>query len=416
MNIKKAGVVLYTMLSTIKVNLIGQLWLNEVLVLAAAPFTFKPGDLKTYPYLKKILAALVMLLVFQVITDLLVVHSTPQDYLRGWAGTIIAMVSFVVLFKMLNETDAILLFLFMTMIKNIIYTDDIVDSEMSFFKFKIVPIITSALYLVLYYLYKKGEMKLVMTMLIGCSVLCIAFDSRSTGVIFFLGATIIYFMNNKVQISRQKIIVFAVLAAIIFQVCYIFYVKSVLNNEIGGEHAHTQISRLSNPYNPLELLMTGRAETFAAGAAIADKPLFGHGSWAKDESLKYYMILLMYHDEELNIQAARETNHLVPSHSVLMGAWVNWGLGGFIAVTYLFLVLMKMGFYIIRNGQELALYPVLVLMTLGLIWTFLFSPFQQLRLLIPGISAIILNTYYGLLEEAEAEAEEEQAHYELQMQ
>ncbi|RPE08447.1 hypothetical protein EGT74_15475 [Chitinophaga lutea] len=413
MNIKKAGVVLYTMLSTIKVNLIGQLWLNELLVLASAPFAFKPDDLKAYPYLKKILAALVVLLLFQVVTDLLIVHNSPQNYLRGWAGTIIAMLSFIVLFKMLNETQAILLFLFMTMIKNIIYTDDIVDSDMSFFKFKIVPIITMALYLVLYYLYKKGETKLMMMVLIGCSLLCFAFDSRSTGVIFFLGATIIHFMNNRVQISRQKIIVFAVLAAIIFQVGYMFYVKSVLNHEIGGEHSHTQISRLANPYNPLELLMTGRAETFAAGTAIMDQPLFGHGSWAQDKTLKYYMILLMYHDEDMNFQAAKETEHLVPSHSVLLGAWVNWGLGGFIAVLYLFLVLMKMGFYIIRNGQELALYPVLVLMTIGLIWIFLFSPFQQLRLYIPGISAILLNSYYGLVAET---AEEEDEHYELQMQ
>ncbi len=53
MNIKKAGVFLYTMLSTIKVNLVGQLWLSELLVILAAPFTYRPEDLKTYPYLKR---------------------------------------------------------------------------------------------------------------------------------------------------------------------------------------------------------------------------------------------------------------------------------------------------------------------------------------------------------------------------
>lgn len=403
MNIKKAGVFLYTMLSTVKVNLVGQLWLSEMLVILAAPFTYRPDDLKTYPYLKKILVALFVLLFFQMVTDLLIVGNTPQNYLRGWAATIIAILSFIVLFKTLNDTSTILFFLFMTMIKNIIYTDDIVDSDMSYFKFKIAPILTMAVYLALYQLYRRGELKMALTVLIGASLLCFAFDSRSTGVIFFIGAVITYFMNNNVQISRQKIIFFAVLFAVLFQVAYTFYVRSVLNGEIGGEHSRTQIERLANPYNPLELLMTGRAETFAAGAAIADKPLFGHGSWAEDKSLKYHMILLMYHDAELNTERVKSRTILVPSHSVLMGAWVNWGLGGFLAVLYLFWLIVKMGLYIIRNGQDLALYPVLVLIFIGLIWTFLFSPFQHLRLYIPGLAAIIMNNYYALVSEQEEE-------------
>lgn len=398
MNLKKTGVFLYTMLSTLKVSLVGQLWLNELMVILTTPFTYKPSDLKEYPYLKKMLAALLLLLVFQVITDLLVVHSTPQNYLRGWAGTIIAMLSFIFLFKTLNEPSTILFFIFMTMIKNIIYTDDVVDSDMSYFKFKIAPILTNAMYLLVYYLYQRGEQKLALSSMIAFSLVCFAMDSRSTGVIFFIGAAIIYFMNSDVSISRQKIILFSVIAAILFQICYFFYVRAVLDGEIGGEHSREQLQRLDNPYNPLGLLMTGRAETFAAGAAIADKPYFGHGSWAPDHTLKYYVILLAYHDEDMNLQNAKEIDHLVPSHSVLMGAWVNWGIGGFLATCYLFWLLMKMGFYIIRNGQELALYPVLVLMTIGLIWTFLFSPFQHLRLYIPGIAAILLTSYYELTE------------------
>jgi hypothetical protein len=332
------------------------------------------------------------------------VHSTPQNYLRGWAGTIIAMISLVVLFKTLNETSTILFYIFMIMIKYIIYTDDIVDSDMSYFKFKIAPILTYGMYLVLYYFYRRGEMKLVMLVLMGCSLLCFAMDSRSTGVIFFISAGIIYFLNNNIVISRQKIILFSVVAVILFQVSYSFYVRAVLNNEIGGEHSRTQMQRLSNPYNPFELLVTGRAETFAAGAAIADKPFFGHGSWAEDKSLKYYMILLMYHDEEMNMQKAKTIDQfLVPSPSILMGAWVNWGVGGFIAVLYLFFLLLRMGFYIIRNGQELALYPVLVLMTIGLIWTFLFSPFQHLRLNVPAIAALLLASYYQLVSDERPE-------------
>lgn len=403
---KKIGVILYTILSTIDVNVVGQLRLNEVVVLLAAPFIFRQTDLREYPYLKKALAALFMLLVFQIITDVLVVHATPQNFMRGWAATIISMLSIVFLFKTLNDQSTILLFIGMTILRNIIYTDEIVDSDMSYFKFKIAPILSYTVYLIIFWLYARNELKLVMAVMIGYSLLCFASDTRSTGVIFFLSAVIIYFMNTKAYISRRRIAMFSILAAVLFQVCYVFYVNAVMNNEIGGEHSRAQLARLDNPYNPLGLLMTGRAETFAAATAITDAPLFGHGSWAIDKTLKYYMILLSFHDEDMNVLKAYEKDRLIPSHSVLMGAWVNAGVGGFVSVVCLFLFLMRMGFYIVRNGQELQLYPVLVLMVIGLIWTFLFSPIQHLRFNIPAIAAIVMTTYYELVGSASQQQEE----------
>lgn len=403
---KKIGVLLYTLLSTIDVNVVGQLRLNEVVVLLAAPFVFRQTDLKEYPYLKKALAALLMLLVFQIITDVLVVGASPQNFMRGWAATIISMLSIVFLFKTLNDQSTILLFIGLTILRNIIYTDEIVDSDMSYFKFKIAPILSYTVYLIIFWLYARNELKLVMTVMIAYSLLCFASDTRSTGVIFFLSAVIIWFMNTKATISGRRIAFFAIIFAAFFQVAYVFYVNAVMNDEIGGEHSKAQIARLDNPYNPLGLLMTGRAETFAAATAIADAPLFGHGSWAVDKTLKYYMILLAYHDEDMNVMKAYEKDRLIPSHSVVMGAWVNAGLGGFIAVVCLFFFLMKMGFYIVRNGQELQLYPVLVLMVIGLIWTFLFSPIQHLRFNIPAIAAIVMTTYYELTGSVSQQTEE----------
>lgn len=403
---KKVGVFLYTMLSTINANVIGQLRMNEIVVLLSAPFVFRRSDLHEYPYLKKVLLALLALLMFQVITDVFVVHTTAQNFMRGWAATIISMLSFIFLFKTLNDQSTILFFIGMTIIRNIIYTDDIVDSDMSYFKFKIAPILSYSVYLIVFWLYARNELKMALAVMIGYSLLCFASDTRSTGVIFFLSAIIIWFMNTKSSISGRRIAMFSIVFAALFQLCYVFYVNAVLNNEIGGEHSRAQLQRLDNPYNPLGLLMTGRAETFAAATAITDAPLFGHGSWAVDKTLKYYMILLSFHDEDMNVTKAYEKDRLIPSHSVLMGAWVNAGLGGFLAVCCLFWFLLQMGFYIIRNGQELQLYPVLVLMTVGLIWTFLFSPIQHLRFNIPAIAAIIMTSYYELAGNTSAQAEE----------
>lgn len=394
----KIKISLYALLSTVNVNLIGSMRLSEILLLGLAPTAIRKDDLSRYPYLKKIILSLALLLFFQVLTDM-VVGTSQQNYLRGWASIIMSMLSFMVLFKLFNSYESIMIYIFMIMVKNIFYTDDIVTSDMSYFKFKMVPILSSAVYLLSAYFYRRGNIKAVMGVLFGYSITCVSFDSRSTAVVFFLSAIIIYFFNTGLKLTKAKITVFAVIALVIFQVAYIFYVDAVKAGEFGGDHARAQIERLDNPYNPFELLMTGRGETFAAATAISDAPVFGHGSWAKDHTLKYYQILLMFHDEDFNVEKAYSKEQLIPSHSILMGAWINCGIGGFLSVLLVFFFLMKMGFYLVRNGQSLALYPVIVLMTIGLIWTFAFSPFQHLRFSVPATGAIIMSAYYDFIHE-----------------
>lgn len=399
-------IALYTLLSGVNLSLVGQLKLNEIMVLLSAPFVFDIRDFKVFPLFRKIIMALTLLFIFQVITDLFVVKSSAENFMRGWAAIIMSILSFLFLFKTLKDDKVIFFFLCMTLIKNIIWTDENADTDMSYFKFKMVPILSYGVYILSFLLYRNGKWKAVLALLLAYSLLCFARDSRSTGMVFFLGAIIIFCFNSGMYLTRDRLLVFGISGLLLFQFAYVCYVNAVLNHEIGGEHASEQIDRLDNPYNPLELLMTGRGETFAALAAISDAPLFGHGSWAKDDNLKYYRILLLYQNEEMNEQLAASTEHLIPSHSILLGAWVNCGLGGFIAVLLVFILLLRMGFYLVGNAADTALYPVLVLMTIGVIWTFLFSPVQQLRFNIPAIGAILLRAYYECISENdEASAE-----------
>lgn len=411
--IKKIKAAFYALGSGVNINLVGQFKANEILVLLLFPFSMQKNDMKNYPLLRKIVYALLMLLLFQLITDLVVVHNSPQNFLRGSASIIMPILSFIVVFKMFQDEEAIVLYIFFTVIKNIVFTDDIVDSDMSYFKFKIAPILSNIVYLLVYYFYKKGNMKMLLGTIFVYCVICLANDTRSSAVSLLIAAVLIYFYNN-VNVTRQKIIVFAVAGALFFECAYAFYVKSVLNHELGGSHSIEQLQRLDNPYNPFELLITGRGETYVAMTAISDNPWFGHGSWAVDKNLKYYKMLLAVHDEDLNIDKATQKDQLVPSHSILLGAWVNYGVGGFIAVFLVFCYLMRAGFYVIAHGQSLALYPIMVIMTVGLIWMFCFSPFQHLRYSAPAWGAMILSAYYHLIymdddeEEQGAEEEEEE--------
>jgi O-antigen ligase len=247
-------------------------------------------------------------------------------------------------------------------------------------------------------------------MAVAC-LFCFAHDARSSGMLFFVGAGIIWIMGRGIRITRQKLFAILIVGAVVFETAYVFYVNAVLSNEIGGGHSSAQLKRLDNPYNPFELLMTGRGETFAAITAISDKPLFGHGSWAKDKDLKYYKIVLSYQDEEaFDLKKADSVDRYIPSHSILMGGWISCGLGGFIAVFLIFWYLCKMGFTLVLKGQDLPLYPLYVMLTITMVWTFLFSPFQHLRFTIPVVGCILMNGYYDWLygpntDEAEEDGE-----------
>jgi len=407
--IKRIKSSLYALGSGVNINLVGQFKVSEILVLLLFPFSIQKNDLRDYPLLRKIIYALILLLCFQLLTDLFVVNNTPQNFLRGSASIIMPIMSFYVIFKMFQDEEAIIIFIFFTVVKNIVFTDEIVDSDMSYFKFKIAPILSNIVYLMVYYFYKKGNMKLLYGTIFVYCVVCLANDTRSSALSLLISTVLIYFYTN-VNVTRQKIIVFCIAGALLFQGVYVFYVKSVLSHELGGEHSIEQLQRLDNPYNPFELLITGRGETYVAMTAIGDKPWFGHGSWAVDKDLKYYKMLLAVHDEDLNLKKALEKDQLVPSHSILLGAWVNYGVGGFFAVFLIFCYLMKAGFYVIARGQSLTMYPIIVIMTVGLIWMFCFSPFQHLRYSAPPWGAMLLSAYYYLKygpgEEEEEENEE----------
>ncbi|MGV8095624.1 MAG: O-antigen ligase family protein [Mangrovibacterium sp.] len=392
-------IILYNLFDMIRIPLVGQLKLNEVIVLLFLPFYYRSNEFSRYNLLGKITLTLLVLLVCQIVTDIFVVESAPSDYLRGWSQTIISLASIIFLFKILNGYKAITLFIVASAIRLLISDPlgiDVGSSEMTFFKFRLAPVITQLLFALAIFLHMKGKTKIIPVLFLVFGLVSLSMDSRSRGLIMILSAILLYLFYTGFKFRRAYIVGGAVILIVIFQSLYIFYVNATLGGSIGGEHAREQLQRIKNPYNPFNLLVTGRGEAFAAIEAIKDAPLFGHGSWAKDETFKYYKIVLKYHDEEYNADKAKVEAGLIPSHSILLGAWVNYGWFAFLAVVYLFYLLMKMAVPLIRQGQAMPIYPIFIPTTIAMIWMFLFSPLQHLRFSVPQTAAIFLTSYYLL--------------------
>ncbi|MGI9450284.1 MAG: O-antigen ligase family protein, partial [Geminicoccaceae bacterium] len=135
------------------------------------------------------------------------------------------------------------------------------------------------------------------------------------------------------------------------------------------------------------ILLGGRSESLVTVQAIMDSPLIGHGSWAKD---RYYAELkqLMLYKLGFTNRFIPPENDLIPTHSHLLGAWVEAGLGG---VLFWFGILMMIMASLRRlYASDDPIRPYLAFLMFLFIWDILFSPFGAQRRLTNGFLLVAM--------------------------
>jgi hypothetical protein len=124
-------------------------------------------------------------------------------------------------------------------------------------------------------------------------------------------------------------------------------------------------------------LLGGRPEILVSSRAVAESPILGHGSWARD--LKYTEMLYdiqIESGEKPDLEWEIESmGGLIPSHSHLMGAWVWAGILG--ATFWTYVIWLAVRGIIQVSVQGSALTPYYAFIVTGLLWAILFSPFGQ---------------------------------------
>ena len=128
------------------------------------------------------------------------------------------------------------------------------------------------------------------------------------------------------------------------------------------------------------LLVGGRSEILVSGRAIFDSPFLGHGSWAKDD--KYSSLLMELRRQAGYVGGAYDEEDLIPTHSHLLGAWVEAGLSG--AIFWACILCLPM-LVLFRPHREVdCMAPLSAFVAFLLIWDILFSPYGAgLRIMTP---------------------------------
>lgn len=393
MKIKHINLALYAVGTRIYIEFIGRLMVAEVIALVSVPF-IKVGKLiKQHPGLKIILGSLLVLLFSQILSDF-INDSDSSDYLRGWAVILFSMISTIFLVKNLSgNSNGVVYYLFSLLVINLFIGEGDIDlsiwqEKTNYFKQRFVGFLNPAIILMGCYLFKLNQMKMVLTLFILYFIICFVFDARSNGLVFFISSALLYIKTSNIRLSGATGVGISIILLTLSYLAYIFYVDQVLNHGFGGNNSKQQLAAATNPYNPFELLYYGRTDFFVLIEAIADKPIFGHGSWGKDPSGQYTSSgLLGQNDLE------ESTRGFISAHSVFLGTWAYAGFFGFAATLYMYMFIFRLIFKVYQSKINSIYLPILIVTSVEMLWAYFFSPIQALRTSFPFFAALALTEF-----------------------
>lgn len=180
-----------------------------------------------------------------------------------------------------------------------------------------------------------------------------------------LGLSALLGERNRGTSTLQVVVILAVLAAGGVGVIEL-YAEAAQSGLLGQEEQEKYLQQVDER----GVLLSGRAEFPVALEAVMERPLLGHGSWAANE---HYAIRIWELSGFRLDDIPFEASDLIPSHSHLMGAWVEAGVLGALFWFYVLLLLARAFVAMVRNGAVTD--PVLVFTLMNLLWAVFFSPY-----------------------------------------
>jgi hypothetical protein len=376
------------------IGIVGNLMLAEIFALVYLPFVNIKNLIKSYPALKFLLNGLIFLLVSQILSDIYN-NSAPIDYLRGWATIVFAIVSTIFLVRQLsNDTKKIIYYLGSIFLVRLFFGDgdldwSIQEQNTNYFKTRFVGFLNPFILICSYFLYVKRKVRYLFFLFLSYGVFCIILDARSAGVIFVISSFIVLLKSAGIRLrGLNRVLISAIFVCFIY-IMYSFYVNQVLNNNLGGSNSKNQVFKMSNPYNPIELLSQGRGEFFVLWYAAIDKPIFGHGSWAKDKNGKYAKLSAVLKNSKYT-----GGSNFIRAHSVILGFWTYAGIVGFLAILGVYIRLFFMLIKVYKSEYFVNTLPVLIVLGLSNFWDSLFSPIGHIRVEFPIFAALVVVSFY----------------------
>ncbi len=370
-------ILLVPIMQFVRIQSIGVLFGTDLMLLAALPVLLA----RRLRLLKQKQVFLILMLGLawfgsQVVTDL-VRESVASDYMRGWSKIIFTVAHFATIWMLIG--NSIRRFVIYGVGASIggalacIFTPTPYQVAEPW-KFGLALPVTLSVVLLATWM-SNTRRPLGPLALAFMSFVNLFMNLRSLGLLCLMAAVHSYaLMYLRVKARRiKKTQMLALACVVIFSILGFeqFYVYAADNGWLGRQ---AQMKLAAQGGGGANLILGGRSEILASGAAILDSPILGHGSWPRDPQ---YAAILAERKAELGFKRdPQSTSDLIPTHSHILGAWVEAGILG--AVFWIWVLKLTASTLIRATGEEPIL-PVFSLMGFSLMWDLLFSPYGAER-------------------------------------
>ncbi len=381
-------------------NLVGRIFAPELILIGLLPFLLLTrGRMLAASMPRFFLIMAGLWLSAQVLTDL--IRDTPfEDFSRGWSKIIFTTMNFCTLYMLLyGSRQRIVLFAlglavggYLTFMIN---PSDFATRQP--WKFGLgVPTILLVVVLTQWKpIFKVWFLPALMIGAVG--VYSMVVGSRSLAAITILAALYVLVQQvlgrkNTAPKGFSPIRTFLLFMAGLGVAVSLFNTYQFAASQGAlGEFAQDVYERQgSGAYG---VLLGGRSEIYVSSLAVRDSPLIGHGSWAKDPKYAARILELEKFGYDVNYIAAE--SELIPSHSHLMGAWVESGVVGAIFWFWILLLVFRVlaNVYMVREP----LGPLVTFIGFLMLWDVLFSPFGAERRVTVPYNIVLMMFVWDML-------------------
>jgi len=366
----------------IEVNAVGRIFAPELLLIGLLPFLLLTrGAMLADPLPRTFLIMAFMWLLAQILTDL--IRDTPfRDFSRGWSKIIFMSMNFAAIYMLVyGSRKRITLFALGIVVGG--YLSFLLNpsgfAERQPWKFGLgIPTIMLVLLITQWRpIFRVFGLPTLLILAVG--VYSMSVGSRSMAGIAIFTALYV-FVQQMLGRKRTAPPKFSPIRTFMFFAGGLMIATTLLNayqfaasNGMLGEVAQETFARQSA--GSFGVLLGGRSEIFVSSQAVMDSPLIGHGSWAKNREYVSRIYELERYGYEITYFSSEEG--LIPTHSHLMGGWVESGIMGAIFWFWLLLLVFRVmsNLYMVREPLS----PIVTFVGFLLLWDILFSPFGASR-------------------------------------
>lgn len=386
-----------------RINLVGVLTVSEVLTLAYFCLNWRDVVQSALDnrMLRGVLTAWLAYLLLQMVSDMVNV-TRVADLQRGWARLVFFGVNIAVVGHVSRmRIDRLMAFYLGYVLSLLFNTYTVSDEWLLEWKFGYGPLLTMSIAIFMG-VAGPGLMGRVGALaLIAAGLVHLQSNARSLGGLsIFIGMISLlaeYFSRNlrdrSSALSARFLVPVFLFIFSIYQV-YTYGASSGLFGEKTQEKYNKQTAEGRN------VISGARMEYTIAIPAIIESPVFGYGSWARNQEwVKKYIYINKMDPTAYDAEFLMELG-IIPTHSHILGSWAE---AGFMGGVFWFVVLYLAAVSFIGMLKHVDMpFRAFLLFIVGLfIWDILFSPFGLERRILDPASIVLLASVRAWMRDAE---------------